>query len=78
MDRIQEVATKLRRANRFVEPPANAAAYRVDDAAAMLGIGRVSLYKLVRKGQLRMIKIAGRTLVPRSEIERLTAVGGEA
>lgn len=49
-------------------------AYRVSDACIALGIGRTSLYKLVEQKQLRLIRIAGRTLVPRSEIERLTRV----
>ena len=39
-----------------------------------MGIGRTSLYELAKAGQLTLIKIAGRTLVPRSEIERLTRV----
>lgn len=49
-------------------------AYRVDEACQCLGIGRTSLYALVKAGELKLIKIAGRTLVPRSEIERLTSV----
>jgi hypothetical protein len=36
-------------------------------------IGRTSLYELVKSGELKLIKIAGRTLVPRSELERLTS-----
>ena len=49
-------------------------AYRIADACYTLGIGRTSLYELVKTGELKLIKIAGRTLVPRSEIERLTSV----
>jgi excisionase family DNA binding protein len=49
-------------------------AYRVDEACHALGIGRTSLYELVKTGDLKIIRIAGRTLVPRSEIERLTSV----
>ncbi len=49
-------------------------AYRITDACAALGIGRTSLYKLVERNELRLIRIAGRSLVPRSEIERLTRV----
>jgi excisionase family DNA binding protein len=44
------------------------------DACAALGISRTSLYELVKRGELKLIKIAGRTLVPRSELERLTRV----
>ena len=46
-------------------------AYRVPDACTALGIGRTSLYELVKAGKLRLVKIAGRTLVPRSELDRL-------
>lgn len=49
-------------------------AYRVDEACHALGIGRTSLYELVKSGELKLIKVAGRTLVPRSELERLTRV----
>lgn len=49
-------------------------AYRVQDACYALGIGRTSFYELVKTGELTLIKIAGRTLVPRSELERLTRV----
>lgn len=53
-------------------------AFRVDEACHALGIGRTSLYELVKTGELKLIKIAGRTLVPRSEIERLTRVDDAA
>ncbi len=49
-------------------------AYRIDEACHCLGIGRASLYALVKAGDLKLIKIAGRSLVPASEIERLTRV----
>jgi excisionase family DNA binding protein len=49
-------------------------AYPVNDACHALGIKRTSLYELAKNGELKLIKIAGRTLVPHSEIERLTTV----
>lgn len=49
-------------------------AYRVDDACYGLGISRTTFYELVKAGELKTIKLAGRTLVPRSELERLTHV----
>jgi excisionase family DNA binding protein len=49
-------------------------AYRINEACQCLGIGRTSLYELVKTGELKLIRIAGRTLVPRSEIERLTSI----
>jgi predicted site-specific integrase-resolvase len=53
-------------------------AYPVNDACHALGIKRTSLYELAKTGKLKLIKIAGRTLVPRSEIERLTRVDSAA
>jgi len=56
-------------------PPSNERlAYRVSEACAKLSIGRTSLYQLVKDGKLKLIKIAGRTLVPHSELERLTKI----
>lgn len=49
-------------------------AYRVSDACLGLGISRTSFYELVKSGEIKTIKIAGRTLVPRTELERLTRV----
>lgn len=49
-------------------------AYRVPEACIALGIGRTSLYELVKNGELRLIRIAGRTLVPRAELERLVQI----
>ena len=46
-------------------------AYSVDEACRLLSIGRTSLYELAKRDELRLVKIAGRTLVPRSELERL-------
>ena len=57
-----------------ISPQSERFAYPVNDACHALGIKRTSLYELAKTGQLRLIKIAGRTLVPRSEIERLTSV----
>lgn len=41
----------------------------VDEAAALLRIGRGSAYALVRSGRLRSIKIGRRILIPASAIE---------
>ena len=56
-----------------IAPPSERFAYPVNDACHALGIRRTSLYELAKTGELKLIKIAGRTLVPRSEIERLTS-----
>jgi excisionase family DNA binding protein len=44
---------------------------RVEEAAATLGISRALLYRdLLQTGKLRVVKIAGRTLIPVAELER--------
>jgi excisionase family DNA binding protein len=40
-------------------------------AARVIGIHRVTLKKAAERGELDFVKIAGRTFVPRAEIERL-------
>jgi excisionase family DNA binding protein len=55
-------------------PKSERFAFQVDDACYALGIGRTKLYAMVKAGQLKLIKIGGRSLVPRSEMERLTTV----
>lgn len=44
--------------------------YPISDAAAQLGVGRTTLYELIRDGQLRTVKIGRRVLVPRDELAR--------
>ena len=43
----------------------------VDEAAALLGIGRTTAYVAVRDGSLPTIRIGRRLLVPRAQLERL-------
>lgn len=45
--------------------------FSVEDAASILGISRALLYReLLQPGVVRTVKIAGRTLIPRDELER--------
>jgi excisionase family DNA binding protein len=54
--------------------PIERRAYRINDAAKICGIGRTTIYSMAKKGELTLIKIAGRSLVPDSEIRRLTSL----
>jgi excisionase family DNA binding protein len=45
--------------------------YSVEEAAAALGVGRTTIYLMLREGQLRRCKIRGRTKIERAEITRL-------
>lgn len=47
-------------------------AFPVNEACYAMGIKRSLLYELIKRGEIEPVKIAGRTLIPRSEIERLT------
>ena len=48
-------------------------AMRVNDFCATIGIGRTTAYELINEGKLTAITIAGRTLIPASEVDRLIA-----
>lgn len=41
----------------------------VDEAAALLSVGRTSVYQLMSSGRLRSVKVGSRRLVPRSALE---------
>ena len=49
--------------------------YEPNEAARMLGIGYVTVYRWIKVGKLIPVRIEGlkngRTLIPKSEIERL-------
>jgi hypothetical protein len=51
----------------FLEP----LALRVSDACRAIGIGRTKLYSEAKAGRLKLIRIAGRTVVPMDELRRL-------
>lgn len=46
-------------------------ALSVDDAAKSLALGRTSVWRLIRAGQLRPVRLGGRTVIPVSEIDRV-------
>ena len=43
----------------------------VDDFLSDMKIGRTHFYNLVKQGRIRIVKLGRRTLVPRSERDRL-------
>ena len=61
-------------ARRNAPPPLpDALAYTVPDACRMGGFGRTLLYKLAKEGKLRLLKVAGRTLVCGDSLRALIA-----
>ena len=49
-----------------------------NEAAQMLGIGYATIYRWIKSGKLVPVRVDRRTLIPKSEIERLKneATGG--
>lgn len=46
-------------------------AVSVEDASAALGISRSRAYEVIRRGELRAIRLGGRLLVPWTELVRV-------
>ncbi|WP_374300950.1 helix-turn-helix domain-containing protein [Paracoccus sp. (in: a-proteobacteria)] len=47
--------------------------FRLLDAAQRLGLSRSALYEMARTGEAEFVKLGGRTLMRRAEVERLAA-----
>lgn len=45
--------------------------YSVEEAAAVLGVGRSNVYELMRRGLITPSKLGRRTIIARSELEAL-------
>ena len=56
--------------------------YETNEAARMLGIGYVTVYRWIKSGKLIPVRIEGlkngRTLIPKSEIVRLNKINEQA
>ena len=50
-------------------PSAHKLAFRVDEAVAASGLGRTTLYDEIKAGRLRAVKVAGRRLIMREDLE---------
>lgn len=46
-------------------------AHSVNDACALLGISRAHFYVLVGRGEIRLVKLGNKSVVPTSEILRV-------
>jgi excisionase family DNA binding protein len=52
------------------EPPL---AHQIPAACHRVGLGRTTMYELIKQGRIRTIKVGTRTLVPESELQRFIA-----
>jgi excisionase family DNA binding protein len=52
-------------------PTENKITLRLDEAQAVSGLSRSTLYELIKSGRLRAVKVAGRRLIPRDALEAL-------
>lgn len=58
-------------ASEGAEPlPGERLAYRPNDAAALLGIGRNRVFELLKSGELHSVRYGRTRLIPRKAIER--------
>ncbi len=53
-------------------------AYRVDEAVRVSGLGRTTIYAAIKEGQLKAIKVAGRRLILRRDLEAFLGSGASA
>jgi excisionase family DNA binding protein len=44
-------------------------AYQINEAVQVSGLGRTTLYELIKSGKIRTMKAAGRRLILRSDLE---------
>lgn len=44
-------------------------AYRINEAVLAIGLGRSTIYDLIKAGRLRTIKASGRRLILKSDLE---------
>jgi hypothetical protein len=74
-----EIATQSDQKPRHARPAPlpNALAYRVDEVPRMGGPGRTKLYELAKAGKLKLVRVAGRTLVDGDSLRRLLREGCE-
>ncbi len=45
--------------------------YNVGEAARILGVGRTMMHKMIKQGFVRRTKFGSRTIIAKSEIDRL-------
>ena len=57
------------------QSPTRPAAYSIPAAASQLSVSRSHIYQLIDRGQVKRVKIGGRSVIPASEVDRLAEEG---
>jgi excisionase family DNA binding protein len=52
-------------------PPGAKLAYTVDEAGRAIGVGRTTVFDMIRTGQVTAKKVRGRTVIAREELQRI-------
>ena len=68
---LSNIDPKKPRLRARAAPNPLAFAFTIEDAQAMGAPGRTKIYEMARQGQLRLIKVAGRTLVDGNSLRAL-------
>ncbi len=63
---LRSVAQRLQ-----VVPVEKRMAFKPEEVALLLGVGRNAVYNLIKRGELKAARIGRRLVVPREEVERL-------
>jgi transcriptional regulator of acetoin/glycerol metabolism len=51
------------KARRAVQSAASRVAWPISEGAHRIGVGRTSVYKMAAQGKIRLVRVAGRTLI---------------
>jgi excisionase family DNA binding protein len=64
--------------SRLPGPPIEADLLDLAEVAQRLNVSRTTIWRLAKRGDIRTVHIGGRTLVPRTELQRLIGEGSGA
>lgn len=70
---VEKVAKKDRMGERFASRGVARRTYTVQEAALVLGISHVTLYRLMKEGKIAFVKIGSRRFFDRAKIDAIVA-----
>jgi excisionase family DNA binding protein len=60
-----------------LDPAHSKLAYTPDEAAKATGLGRTTIYRLLKEGRLKRVKVGRSTIIPRSSLLALLGEAGD-